>query len=349
MPLVYARNRLRSATASALQSLARRSNALPTYEVAEPQHPHARSQWWDDASTSSTAAVIAHPELEGLYLWRNAVDASGIAALRALVDAVVEPAIDRGLHTQAERAEREAAILLDKLGSIEPNTELAIESAEAAAVAVARRDVLRAAAATAPPPPPLRRSSTGWEWFDYEPSRGMAPMLAHPDEGGGGLPLEMASRHLSDFEVFGSAKVEEWLSLEQLSKQNNNRHDAVAVGSARLRQLQSDWAAALPCVRRLDGGPICMFHQLQWLERGSCIEAHVDAPTPPADVVATLALSGSASSTVRVGHVSFHVAPGDAYAISGAARWEVSHEVHASTQDRLSLTVRYAAAEGLGL
>ena len=36
---------------------------------------------------------------------------------------------------------------------------------------------------------------------------------------------------------------------------------------------------------------------------------------------------------------------GDAYAISGKARWEVSHEVHAGTSDRLSVTVRYAGRD----
>ena len=44
---------------------------------------------------------------------------------------------------------------------------------------------------------------------------------------------------------------------------------------------------------------------------------------------------------MRVGEVVVNLQVGDLYAISGSARWNVDHEVHASTSDRLSITLRY--------
>ena len=72
------------------------------------------------------------------------------------------------------------------------------------------------------------------------------------------------------------------------------------------------------------------------------VAAHIDADTPPAETVATLSLGAGAHDSVRVGHVAMRVVAGDVYAICGPARWDVDHEVHCSTADRLSLTVRYA-------
>ena len=72
------------------------------------------------------------------------------------------------------------------------------------------------------------------------------------------------------------------------------------------------------------------------------VASHVDAPTPPAEVVATLALGGGRRDSVRVGSAQIDLEPGDVYAISGPARWDVTHEVFASMRDRLSLTVRFS-------
>ena len=72
------------------------------------------------------------------------------------------------------------------------------------------------------------------------------------------------------------------------------------------------------------------------------VASHVDAPTPPAEVVATLALGGGRRDSVRVGSAQIDLEPGDVYAISGSARWDVTHEVFASMRDRLSLTVRFS-------
>lgn len=77
----------------------------------------------------------------------------------------------------------------------------------------------------------------------------------------------------------------------------------------------------------------------QMLQRGASIRPHIDAGSPRADVVGTVGLSGEA--TVRVGAVELELQPGDAYFLSGSARWNVKHEVLASTEDRLTLTMRF--------
>ena len=75
------------------------------------------------------------------------------------------------------------------------------------------------------------------------------------------------------------------------------------------------------------------------LQRGASIRPHIDAGSPRADVVGTVGLTGDA--VVRVGAAELLLAPGDAYLLSGPARWDVKHEVLASTQDRLTLTMRF--------
>ena len=66
-------------------------------------------------------------------------------------------------------------------------------------------------------------------------------------------------------------------------------------------------------------------------------------------MLATLSLGPAEhrSDSVRVGGASFGLQAGDLYAISGPARWEVTHEVKASMRDRLSLTLRYAPRAAL--
>eukprot|EP00966_Prymnesium_polylepis_P190088 4404947-Prymnesium_polylepis.1 len=86
---------------------------------------------------------------------------------------------------------------------------------------------------------------------------------------------------------------------------------------------------------------------MQLIERGGCVAAHVDAETPPADVVATLALGEGTRDTVRVGGAVIPLHAGDVYLISGSARWDVDHEVHSSTADRLSVTLRYVREGGM--
>lgn len=44
---------------------------------------------------------------------------------------------------------------------------------------------------------------------------------------------------------------------------------------------------------------------------------------------------------MRVGGVAFAVGEGDLYALVGAARDDVDHEVYSGRDDRLSVTIRY--------
>ena len=111
-----------------------------------------------------------------------------------------------------------------------------------------------------------------------------------------------------------------------------------ARGAAVLRRLQS----TLPARLHQPPDSACVFLQVQLLQRGARITPHVDAPTPPADLVASLAL-GEAGGTVGVGDVLLSLQPGDLYAICGEARWQASHEMRSSRRDRLSVTLRYAS------
>ena len=305
------------------------------------------------------AGVVEHPELSGLYLMRAAVEPSGVSAIRALVDAVIHPPRSRGVHGEAEAASREAEVLLQQSKLAPAGSEEAVEAAEIASASLARRDALRARAAEQPPPPPVLRTPTAWEWYPFEPGRWMAPMRPHPAEGGTSATAQRA--HLNGFEVFDSADVTTWLSLECLEREAAKGGDGglggidilAHAGTARLRRLQAEARSMLPCIASLPQPALCAFHQFQLLERGARIASHVDAPLPPADVVATLSLGApcgiddDASSTVRVGHVRISLRAGDLYAISGAARWQVAHAVDGSTSDRLSLTMRYAGGEQL--
>mmetsp|Transcript_712 Transcript_712/g.2267 ORF Transcript_712/g.2267 Transcript_712/m.2267 type:complete len:343 (-) Transcript_712:984-2012(-) len=339
MPAVYVRNRLRAATVWGLEALVRRSE--PAYERQAVLRVAARP--WDPAPCGAANAV-AHPDVGGLWFMRQAVPPAAVAAIRALVEAAVSAPRNRGVHAQVEAAGREVAALLEAASKQPAGSEAFIEAHEQAVEAMRRRDALRAAAAQLPAPPPPKRTPREWEWYEFEPGRWMAPMLAHPADGGI-ASLAARRRHLSNFEVFGDAPVDEWLCLASLQ-------EGTAAGSAErrgcewLRWLQRELPRRLPCVGAVDE-PLAVFHQLQYLQRGCAISAHVDAPTPPADVVATLSLGTGLHDTVRVGSARVRLRPGDLYAIAGPARWEETHEVHPSTSDRLSLTVRFASQSEL--
>ena len=79
--------------------------------------------------------------------------------------------------------------------------------------------------------------------------------------------------------------------------------------------------------------------QLQALERGAVIAAHVDEPGVGGRAIATTVIAGA--SDVRVGAVSFVVRAGDMYCLTGAARDDIDHEVYSGTEDRLSVTMRF--------
>ena len=82
----------------------------------------------------------------------------------------------------------------------------------------------------------------------------------------------------------------------------------------------------------------CSFLQLQSLQRGAEIRPHLDAASPTADVVGTLGVLGEAR--IRVGAVEVDIREGDAYLLSGPARWDVKHEVsrNSSLRSLRSLT-----------
>ena len=83
----------------------------------------------------------------------------------------------------------------------------------------------------------------------------------------------------------------------------------------------------------------CSFLQLQGLQRGAEIQPHIDAPSPPADVIGTVGVVGSA--WIRVGAVETQIDEGDVYLLADAARWSVKHEVLPSHKDRLTVTMRF--------
>ena len=333
MPQVYLRNRLISLSAWTLEAMVRRSE--PAYEKQAAIRSAAKH--WEPPRSSD---AIEHPDVPGLFLLRQAIPPEAVAAIRSFVADTILPPRDRGVHADAEAADREAAVLLSQAAKLPHGSESAIEAYEQASAAIERRDKLRAAAAQLPQPRPIARSSRQWEWFTYEPGRWMAPMLAHPNDAGL-ASADAQRRHLSDFEVFGRAPVDEWLRLDALSEEQ-----PTSSGAEWLRHLQRTLPTRLPCVASL-ASPLCSFHQFQLLERGCTISPHIDAPTPPAEVVATLSLGTGSRDSVRVGPATLQVVAGDVYAISGKARWDVTHEVHSSTNDRLSVTLRFAAAEDL--
>ncbi len=334
-PIVYARNRLAGGLALALERLAR---GIPLAGV------HAER--WETAALPA-GRVAEHPQQGGLLLLRRAATPDGVAALRALVAASVRQPRQAPLQFKLAAADREVALLRQQrakqLAGSEPHIELGVALGEA----IASREALRsrAEAAGEPMTPPLR-TRTHWEWFQYEPARFMAPMLPHPDDSASRSASTHArleeSLRRAPFEVFDRAPLGEWLGLRELEAGLSRADDEACEarrGVETLRALTRDLARTLATGASAVLDPV--FVQCQLLQRGVAIASHLDAPDPPADVVATLALGDGTDDTVRVGGVVVPLSPGDLYALRGPARWDVEHEVHASRRDRLSLTFRF--------
>jgi hypothetical protein len=349
MPAVYLSNRLKTAALNSLEWLSR-----PQRKVSRPV------TWW---APDGRGVPLEHPELRGLWLIRGLVDRAGVSAIRCLAQHAIlppRPEATSNVHHDLAAAERECSMLLDRLREIREedqrpsSSEAAVEVAEMVAVAMARRDGLRTRAAQAPPASAPLRTATTWEWHPYEIGRFTAPMRPHSAARASSATEQR--QHLEGFEVFGSAVVDDWLCLNALEAQLKATEHALALapgeesgeedegaqeGVARLRGLQSLLPSLLPAAIGEDA--VCVFHQWQLLERGSCIAPHIDAEVPPADAVCTLSLGTGHADSVQVGNVAFQVLAGDLYLISGPARWEVDHEVHRSTRDRLSVTLRWAS------
>ena len=336
-PLQYLRNRTRYALGGALERLAR----------VGPSKTVGRTSLWEVDHAQSSSLALAHPDLPGLWLVPSAVSPAGVRAIREMAAwALHSPPTDRstGVHARLGAAERELSRLMalhqmrDGVDDVHVGEQLSALQRELAQ--------LRGRAAAEPAPHPPTRGAGGWEWFEYDPGRFLAPMHASAD---GGVPRDTLTPHVRSFEVFDRADPSVWLQLDHLCESAPTQDGARVLRELQRRLPQilgptSDRSlahSAAPQAPALPHGSRCTFLQLQLLERGARIDAHVDAPSPPADVVATLTLGEGKLDSVRVGHVVIPLRPGDLYLISHGARWDVEHEVHTSMSDRLSVTFRY--------
>ena len=164
-------------------------------------------------------------------------------------------------------------------------------------------------------------ASIDWEWYSYGPARTMVPLQPIA-----GICDAFAIGPLSTLKSHNSTDARSWPRLTDLA----------CSGGAALRRLEALPVEAIPSA--FAGRPP-LFLQVQGLERGAHIGAHIDQPDVGGRTIATAVITGGAM--VRVGGVAFTVRPGDLYALSGAARDEVDHEVYSDTMDRISVTTRY--------
>jgi len=312
MPIAYARNR----AIYLIEALRHRRAFAP---LPRPWRPPTQA-----------AAPCEHPEVSGLWVLRNALSAGDVADVRALVEHAL-PTTQRsgGTHAALVAAEREVATLRKRYEACE-DPSLRFPLAEQLRPAISARDAFRIEAERAGPPVPPRRSGTQWEWYEYEPGRRLAPVLVEEESAASALELG-----LEEFEVFDKSHPREWLSLQRLLGHGDER---VRRGARALRRHTHGLVGRLPGA--LSPRAKCRFLQLQMLQRGASITPHIDAPTPPADVVATLTLAGD--SSVVVGSAVVELQVGDVYAIAGPARWDYEHAVRPSFGDRLTLTLRYS-------
>jgi hypothetical protein len=156
-------------------------------------------------------------------------------------------------------------------------------------------------------------------WFEYHPGRDMYAMQPYPHVDQKMIPI------LSTLESQNRTKPTDWPKL-------------------------SDFKALTPVLRLqqfLESGEFtafaksqpCLFVQVQRVERGIPVGSHKDDLRKGGRVICTAVLKGE--NRVRVGDVEFRVRPGDIYALSDQARFDVDHEVLPETSDRLSLTLRF--------
>ena len=167
-------------------------------------------------------------------------------------------------------------------------------------------------------------AATIWSWFQYGPGRWMVPM-----QPSAGVCEQFARGPLSGLRSHNSTDARRW---PKLSEAQNAGGDA-------LRALEALPAESMPSAF---GGRAPLFLQLQSLQRGASIGAHVDEHDVGGRAIMTAVVAGGGGD-VRVGGVSFAVRAGDVYALCGDARDAIDHEVYYSAcrADRLSVTVRY--------
>ena len=163
-------------------------------------------------------------------------------------------------------------------------------------------------------------ASTTFEWFEYWPARYMVPL--QPEAG---VDAAFAANELAGLHSHNCTDAREWPLLGEVPGE----------GGEALRLLERTPAERIGAFASRPP----LFVQLQALQRGAVIGAHVDEPGVGGRAIATTVIAGA--SEVRVGGVAFVVREGDMYALTGPARDDVDHEVYSGTEDRLSVTVRY--------
>jgi len=168
-------------------------------------------------------------------------------------------------------------------------------------------------------------ASSVWEWFEYGHARRMVPLQPSC-----GINTSFALGPLSLLQSHNSTDARCWPLLASIPGD----------GGEALRAVER---LPLELIPDISGRPP-LFLQLQALQRGACVGAHVDEADVGGRAIATVVIYGG--SEVRVGGTSFTVRPGDMYALTGEARDEIDHEVYAGQDDRLSITVRYGELLG---
>lgn len=185
-------------------------------------------------------------------------------------------------------------------------------------------------------------------WYQYDPCRYIAGCLPYSknngteSESGDGMDRNLLMKSLCNFEVFGNRNPANWLDLNVMSQ------CAVAAVDDPLRRqgvdslvdMQYTIPKLLP-VSSLQFNPYlkCTFLQFQYMERGVSIGAHVDSDDPLVDVIVTACIRGS--NIIRVGNIDVCIKEGDVYVLTDYARHCVKHEVLSSTEDRVTVTLRY--------
>lgn len=174
------------------------------------------------------------------------------------------------------------------------------------------------------PPEPQDGEAAGvaqetWPWFEYERARWMVPLQPSPGVDPG------FARILRTLQSHGCTDAHTWPRLGAL---------AGPLGAA-LQLIEALPTLSIGAFARRKP----LFLQVQALQRGAPITPHVDEPDVGGRAIATVLLQGP--SEVRVGGVLFSLAAGDMYCLTGDARDRVDHEVFASAEDRLSVTIRY--------
>jgi len=167
-------------------------------------------------------------------------------------------------------------------------------------------------------------AATTWAWHEYGPARWMVPL-----QPSAGVCSAFARGPLSTLSSHSCTDARGWPELSALA----------SVGGDALRGLEAIPAKAMPGA--FAERP-ALFLQVQRLQRGASIGAHVDQHDVGGRAIVTAVVAGGGGD-VRVGGVSFAVRAGDVYALVGEARDAVDHEVYASAErdDRLSVTVRF--------